>query len=103
MVEFTVCPGLRQRDLFSEFARLTAADRMDGIGESAMIPTGNHESSGPLWAVESTVLDVCYCYHGWPGAVVVTIGRLCCRKLGGRSWGPVSETDLMRRSAVTSG
>lgn len=100
MVEFTVCPGLRQRDLFSEFARLTAADRMDGIGESAMIPIGNHESSGPLWAVKRTVLDVC---SRWLGAVVVTIGRLCCRKLGGPSWGPVLQSDLMRRSSVTSG
>lgn len=103
MVEFTVCPGLRQRDLFSEFARLSSADRMDGIGESAMIPNGNHESPGLLWAVERTVLYVCYCCRGLPGAVVVTNGRLCCRKLGGCSWGPVLQTDLMRRSAVTKG
>lgn len=61
MVEFTVCPGLRQRDLFSEFARLPAADRMDGIGESAMIPEVDQKSPGPQWAAErhcSTVATV---------------------------------------------
>jgi hypothetical protein len=63
LFEFTVCRGLRQRDLFSEFARLPAADRMDGIRESAMIPEVDHESFAPQRAAREALFDCCYSWR----------------------------------------